>query len=436
MKKFSQNLQINRRQLINLGAFGAAIGWVNSFRGLAQTAFNEENRKFILIFLDGGWTSHLSVDPIMGSRRDSGNFEEVYNTHDIRTPTGKDKLFTGIGFQPALDAFASMPTTFINGLRIDVPGHDSASAFMLTGKNLIGRTVTQPALTAMMGASKGGFASHVVLGGGLPLGDTMGAAPPLITNGRSLGEMLAPPGVKFLPETRAVLEEALAKHDNLFFQRLAEKSQLSLGPFRSSQKEISAVFEKFGSKMLLTEDLEARYNVDANWGFGNFAAGFLTLREGLSSIVTIRSGGFDTHTNEQGTQIPRQQQVAGVIKTFVDDLRNTQDPHNPSTSIADNSTILITSEFVRTAKYNGTAGTDHQNSASAILMGKGVKDNQVVGETDEVGLPKGWVEEKPVTYSEETRIDASSLVPTILEQFGLGEEANQMSQRRIHGIFT
>jgi uncharacterized protein (DUF1501 family) len=99
-------------------------------------------------------------------------------------------------------------------------------------------------------------------------------------------------------------------------------------------------------------------------------------------------------------------------------------------------TVVLTSEFSRTARFNGSAGTDHANSASAIVMGRGVNDGVVVGATDELGRALGWNGSRPVAKDETTMIDGGSLVATLLDVFGLPDEAAALTERRILGLFT
>jgi hypothetical protein len=403
-----------------------------SSRGLAQDG---APHRFLLLYLDGGWTSHLATDPVVGARLETGKFQDVYNSHDIRTPPGKDQLLTGIGFQDALPAFAAMPTAFVNGLNVAITAHDAAAEYILTGKSAIGRSQQNPAVAAQLGAIRGGIGSHVVLGGRVPVGDLLDVAPPLETSGNDINDLVSPPGNGYKPETQAAIEAALAATDEAFYQSIGARAQASLTPFKAAQRDVVSLFAKFGGRLELSEALKARYAATRSPDMQNLAAAFLVLQTDLSAVVTVRMGNFDTHSNELGTQLPRQQAVAKGLATLVQDLRNAADPSAPSLSLADTTTILLTSEFVRTPKYNDSAGTDHQNSASAIVMGKGVEDNVVVGRTDDNAMPLGWVEGRPVPKTDETMIDGSTLAASVLALFGKTEQANQINPRRIDGLF-
>lgn len=435
---------LTRRQLavaglgtLGFGALGGGFGrWAKAAASPEYGLADDPSHRLVVIFLDGGWTSNLSVDPVYGPRLATGNFEPIYNTHDVKAPSGKAQLMTGIGFQDAFPAFSAVPTAFVNGMFVEIAAHDAAAAFMLTGKQLIGRVMTEPSLPARLATTRGGLASHVVLGDSIPLGATIETAPPLLSTGESLGDLLSEPGDEFKSGTREAINDALAATDALFYASLGKKSQTSLDPFRAAQKDLRTVFSTFSGKLKIDDALKARYLAKDDSNMSNFAAAYLALKLGLSSIVTIRFGRFDTHSNETGTQIPAQKQVATALNTFVEDLRNTPDPNDPSRSLMDQTTIMVTSEFTRTPKYNDTAGTDHQSTASAIVMGKGVRDNVVCGRTSDTANAMGWDGTQGVPKNDDTMIDGAALVASFLDAYGQPEMANAVSARRVRGLFT
>jgi uncharacterized protein (DUF1501 family) len=434
---------IDRRRLLRhagRAALGLGIGgaWGALVRGFVAGSARAETPvpRLLLVFLDGGWNSQLSVDPVVADRRASGNFEAVYNSHDVKAPSGKPALLTGIGFQDAFPAFATMPTAFVNGLNVEITAHDAAANYILTGKQVIGRTDSQPALPAVLASSRGGLASHVVFGGSIPLGDTIEKAPPLATSGEGLGDLLTAPGHEFHEETQDAIQNALVQLDEVYYRDLGDRAQASLAPFRTSQGDVAEAFRAFGGKLQLTPELEARYGADDDRGLASFAAAFVAMQSDLTTIVTVRTGGFDTHSNELANQLPRQQKIAKTLATLVADLRATPDPRDPGRSLADTTTIVLCSEFVRTPKFNDAAGTDHQNTASAIVMGPGVRDGAVVGATDAEGRALGWDGAKAVPQTPETLIDGATLVATALHQFGMSAEADAISERRLGGLFA
>jgi len=83
-------------------------------------------------------------------------------------------------------------------------------------------------------------------------------------------------------------------------------------------------------------------------------------------------GGWDTHVNQGGVNgqlANRLDDFAGSIAALVQDL---------GTHMAD-VTILTMSEFGRTARQNGNAGTDHGHATAMFVIGGDVKGKKVYG---------------------------------------------------------
>jgi len=92
------------------------------------------------------------------------------------------------------------------------------------------------------------------------------------------------------------------------------------------------------------------------------------LKEGVGlELATIDIGGWDTHSSQGGgeaggRQARRFQELAGGIGALYTDLG----------SMMDNVVILVMTEFGRTAKENGSRGTDHGDAASWFVVGNNV----------------------------------------------------------------
>ena len=102
---------------------------------------------------------------------------------------------------------------------------------------------------------------------------------------------------------------------------------------------------------------------------GKLAASFLAKPQG-PRIAMIETGGWDTHTGQDG-------RLSGQLKaldTMVAALRDGLGPLWAQT------TILVATEFGRTAAANGTGGTDHGTGSAAMLIGGAVKGGRVVAD--------------------------------------------------------
>ncbi|WP_428376990.1 DUF1501 domain-containing protein [Lichenicoccus sp.] len=106
---------------------------------------------------------------------------------------------------------------------------------------------------------------------------------------------------------------------------------------------------------------------------GRLSASFLAQDNG-PRIAMIETGGWDTHT----AQAPRLAAQLKALDTMLAALRDGLGPVWLQT------TVLVATEFGRTAAVNGTGGTDHGTGTVAMLAGGAVRGGRVV--TDWPGL--------------------------------------------------
>jgi len=100
------------------------------------------------------------------------------------------------------------------------------------------------------------------------------------------------------------------------------------------------------------------------------AAGFLKREDG-PAVAVFDTTGWDTHYNEGGGQGQLTQRLSaldGALRALKESLGATWS----------RTTVLIATEFGRTAAANGTRGTDHGTAAAALLLGGAVRGGRVV----------------------------------------------------------
>ncbi len=102
---------------------------------------------------------------------------------------------------------------------------------------------------------------------------------------------------------------------------------------------------------------------------GALAARFLTKPDG-PRIAMLETGGWDTHSGQQG----RLAAQLKALDTLLAALREGLGPVWAQT------TVLIATEFGRTAATNGTGGTDHGTGAVAMLVGGAVRGGRVMAD--------------------------------------------------------
>lgn len=102
---------------------------------------------------------------------------------------------------------------------------------------------------------------------------------------------------------------------------------------------------------------------------GALTARFLTKPDG-PRIAMLETGGWDTHSGQQGRLAT---QLKG-LDTLLAALRDGLGP------IWAQTTVLIATEFGRTAAANGTGGTDHGTGSVAMLVGGAVRGGRVIAD--------------------------------------------------------
>jgi uncharacterized protein (DUF1501 family) len=109
---------------------------------------------------------------------------------------------------------------------------------------------------------------------------------------------------------------------------------------------------------------------------GKLAASFLARDDG-PRLAMIETGGWDTHS----AQNPRLGNQLKALDTMLASLRDGLGP------LWDKTTVLVATEFGRTAAANGTGGTDHGTGSVAMLVGGAVNGGRVLA--DWPGLKSG-----------------------------------------------
>ena len=102
---------------------------------------------------------------------------------------------------------------------------------------------------------------------------------------------------------------------------------------------------------------------------GQLAARFLSQKDG-PRIAMLESNGWDTHSAQMARMNNQMKSLDAMIAALHDGL---------GAAWAD-TTVLVATEFGRTAKVNGTGGTDHGTASVAMLLGGAVKGGRVLGD--------------------------------------------------------
>lgn len=102
---------------------------------------------------------------------------------------------------------------------------------------------------------------------------------------------------------------------------------------------------------------------------GKLVAGFLSRPNG-PRIAMLETGGWDTHSQQTG-------RLAGALTGLDRLIVSLKDNLGPVWS---RTTVVVATEFGRTAAANGTGGTDHGTASVAMLLGGAVKGGRIVAD--------------------------------------------------------
>lgn len=170
------------------------------------------------------------------------------------------------------------------------------------------------------------------------------------------------------------------------------------------------------SSAMEANDLAGDTNIKRNpAGIGKLAAEFLNKKDG-PRIAMIETNGWDTHSG-QNNRLTRQ---LSSLDTLIDALRQHLDNN------WQNTTILVATEFGRTAAANGTGGTDHGTASTAMLLGGDLKGGRVIADwpgLDQTNLYQG--------RDLQPTLDLNALLASVL-----GERFNMDSEKVARTVFS
>ena len=139
--------------------------------------------------------------------------------------------------------------------------------------------------------------------------------------------------------------------------------------------------ETFEAVRLLQSIQKQPYMPGARYPNGRFGQSLQQIARLIKANVGLEvafadMGGWDTHVNEVGQQ-PSQGQLANLLREFAQALA----AFNEDLGDRMEDVVLVTmSEFGRTAKENGTRGTDHGHANVMFALGGPVKGGKVYGD--------------------------------------------------------
>jgi len=407
-------LRSNRREFLFIGLVGSVgLSLGNLFKLQAQTRDSAAKAQSVInIFLPGGIAAQESFDP------------KLLAPIEYRGPLDKVKTkLEGVYFSEHLKQTADIADKIcvVRAMTHGEADHDRGTHNMFTGWRP-SPAVQYPSIGSIVSHELGSrnnlppyvcipsqpntFAGTGFLGSAYgPF--SLGADP--ASGGFKVRDLNLPAGVdeKHFArrrEMRAVVDE--------HFSTL-EKSD-ALDGMDSFYQRAYAMISSDKARAAFDLDKEAKELRDS---YGRNAAGqrMLLARRLVESgvrFVSLTYGGWDHHDNIRNGF---SNQMPNFDKAFAALIRDLE-----TRGMLDSTLVLLTTEFGRSPKVNGTAGRDHYPKVFSIVMaGGGIKKGCVYGATDPTG-----------SEPDEEPLNVQDYAATIYHLLGIDYEKNLMAGSR------
>jgi uncharacterized protein (DUF1501 family) len=363
-----------RRDFLRVGALGVgALTLPQLLRTRAEAAAQGREVKdtsVIWLWLSGGPTHVETFDPKLTA---PAEYRSV--TGEVETP------LPGVTIGGTLPKIATVvdKMALVRSFAHTNSGHGGGTHYVMTGYDNRaadnGGLPTRPSLGSILSRVRGpnnlntGIPTYVRLSGiGADGAAFLGAAyNPFDPGGQARQNMSLVVDKARLDDRRSLLEGI----DQV--NRAADRSRLMEGLDAFEQQAFNLVLSRSQQAFdLKYEDprVADRYGP----GLGQRMLTARRLCEAGCGFVTVEIGGWDMHGNIKQEMERRSPEIDQAVAALIEDLHQR--------SLDKKILLVISGEFGRTPKVNGSAGRDHWAPLSTLaLAGGGLKMGQVVGES-------------------------------------------------------
>jgi hypothetical protein len=366
----------NRRDFLKagvLGMGGLALSDLLRFRAQATEAGQTtRNTSVVWLWLGGGPTHVETFDPKMSA---PAEFRSTVGAVQTNVP--------GIEIGSVFPKMARVADkmAFVRSFAHTNSGHGGGTHWVMTGYNFPpadnGQGQVKPGLGSILARHRGANNAQTGL-------------PTYIRMNGILGD-----GPSWLGSAYAPFDVAGSARNNMNLQvpmdRLGDRRTL-LRSFDSIDREVDRSglmqgldsFEQQAFNLLQSRAREV-FDVSREdprtldmYGTGNLARQMLMARrlcEAGVGFVTLNYGGWDMHGQIADSLNRTAPQLDQAVSAFVQDVNQR--------GLQDDILLVVTGEFGRTPRVNGSAGRDHWAPLSTLAMsGGGLRMGQVVGESN------------------------------------------------------
>ncbi|MFQ6553949.1 DUF1501 domain-containing protein [Aestuariibius insulae] len=170
------------------------------------------------------------------------------------------------------------------------------------------------------------------------------------------------------PQARTLLE-LVYENDPLFHAASSDAIAIA------EQLKIDSEAETSASEMMMSDPMMEQ--IKPNSGHVKVARFAANRLRGSTRVAAFSLNGWDTHFN-QAKSLPR------ALSRLSDTILTLKAGLGP---VWDKTAVLALTEFGRTAKQNGTGGTDHGTGGAMLFAGGAVRGGQILGDWPGLNLP-------------------------------------------------
>ena len=363
--------QMNRRSLLGLGA---SLGISVSFLGSQAFAASESDlakKKLVVVICRGGMDG-LSVSPPVGDP----NYAALRGAIALR-PEDVLKLDATFGLHPELKAVHALAMKGQARIAPAIASPDRARS------HFEAQDVLETGASGVYGADSGWL--NRTLEALAPArrveGLSVGATAPLILRGKVQAASWSPgKGVdesarlptllQDLYKTDPLLGPAFAR--GLETETMAQQAMTAMAAtpaMNLAAASTPAMAQPASMSKTMANDRQNRAGGEAARKLGATLGGFM-IQPGGPQIAAISLDGFDTHAGQPGQIATRLSYMDAVLDGL----------HTGLGAEWKNTVVVAVTEFGRTARVNGTGGTDHGTASTALILGGALKPGGIVGD--------------------------------------------------------
>lgn len=365
------NAPLNRRSLLGLGAsLGIGVTFLGS-QAFASAESDLARKKLVVVICRGGMDG-LSVSPPVGD----ANYAALRGSIALK-PDEVLKLDGTFGLHPELSTVHALALQGEARIAPAIASPDRARS------HFEAQDVLETGASGVYGADTGWLNRTLeVLAPIRPVeGLSVGSTAPLILRGKVQAASWSPgKGVdesarlptllQDLYKTDPLLGPAFAR--GLETETMAQQAMTAMAATPAMNLAAASTPSMAAPGPMsptMANDRRNRQGGEAARKLGSTLGGFMIQPRG-PQIAAVSLDGFDTHAGQSGQIATRLSYLDAVLDGL----------HAGLGAEWKNTVVIAVTEFGRTARVNGTGGTDHGTASTALILGGALKPGGIVGD--------------------------------------------------------